>query len=90
MTFLCDVMEVNRSENYKWVSRKGTINHYDKKRISLTHMLTKKHAAHKFLGYHRLESLLGTILNLYIIFSCKIKLIKFYNIAGLLGPVFYF
>lgn len=56
VTFLCELMNVNRSGYYKWRSRKGTINQYQKNRTDLTLLLYEKHTQHPSYGYHRLAT----------------------------------
>lgn len=50
-------MDVNRSGYYKWKSRQGLKNQYEKKRDILTDLLKKIHNKHKSYGYHRLAAL---------------------------------
>ena len=52
--FLCRIMDVNRSGYYKWRSRRGTQNRYEKDRILLTQLLQAAHEKHPSHGYHRL------------------------------------
>lgn len=47
-------MNVNRSGYYKWKSRKGTKNQYERNRDILTDLLKKVYDKHKSYGYHRL------------------------------------
>lgn len=47
-------MNVNRSGYYKWSSRKGKQNRYEKDRELLTELLKEAHKAHPSRGYHRL------------------------------------
>lgn len=47
-------MSVNRSGYYKWRSRKGRLNQYEKNRIILTNLLNEMHARHSTYGYHKL------------------------------------
>lgn len=54
ITFLCQIMKVNRSGYYKWRSRKGCLNQYEKTRISITKELLDMHEKHPSYGYHRL------------------------------------
>jgi len=54
VTFLCNVMGLNRSGYYKWKSRQGKPNRYEKDRILLTQLLKEEHQKHPSHGYHRL------------------------------------
>lgn len=54
VSFLCRIMGVNRSGYYKWLSRQGTPNRYEKDRILLIALLQKANAEHPSYGYHRL------------------------------------
>ena len=56
MTFLCQLMNVNRSGYYKWKSRQGEPNRYEQDRILLTALLKKEHQKHPSFGYHRLAA----------------------------------
>ena len=49
-------MQVNRSGYYKWLSRKGTQNRYEKDRVLLTELLREVHQKHRSYGYHRLAA----------------------------------
>ena len=49
-------MGVNRSGYYKWKSRQGTPNRYEKDRILLTSLLIEEHKKHPSYGYHRLAA----------------------------------
>ena len=52
--FLCSIMGINRSSYYKWRSRQGKINRYERDRIILTELLQKAHDRYPSHGYHRL------------------------------------
>ncbi len=52
--FLCEIMSVNRSGYYKWKSRQGKPNRYEKDRILLTQLLETEHQKHPSHGYHLL------------------------------------
>ncbi len=39
VSFLCKVMDINRSGYYKWKRRKGNSNRYEQNRILLTQLL---------------------------------------------------
>ena len=54
VSFLCQVMEINRSGYYKWKARKGSINRYERDRIHLTELLLEAHTRYPSHGYHRL------------------------------------
>jgi hypothetical protein len=54
VSFLCAIMDVNRSGYYKWKARQGTGNRYEKIRIELTALLMAEHEKHPSYGYHRL------------------------------------
>ena len=54
ITFLCQLMAVNKSGYYKWKSRQGTMNRYEKDRQLLTQLLTEQHRIHPSHGYHML------------------------------------
>lgn len=47
-------MNVNRAEYYKWLSRKGLKNQYEKDRELLTQLLMNAHQKHRSYGYHKL------------------------------------
>lgn len=47
-------MSVNRSGYYKWRSRQGRLNRYEKDRLLLTKLLKEQHEKHPSHGYHRL------------------------------------
>ncbi len=47
-------MGVNKSGYYKWRSRQGTLNRYEKDRLLLTSLLEQEHKKHPSHGYHRL------------------------------------
>ena len=47
-------MSVNRSGYYKWKSRQGQINRYERDRMILTELLQKAHEQYPSHGYHRL------------------------------------
>ena len=47
-------MGINRSGYYKWKSRQGKLNRYERDRILLTQLLHEEHELHPSLGYHRL------------------------------------
>ena len=47
-------MDINRSGYYKWKTRQGTKNQYEKVRIELTELLMTEHKKHPSYGYHRL------------------------------------
>lgn len=49
-------MDVNRSGYYKWESRQGQLNRYERDRILLTELLQKEHEKHPSHGYHRLAN----------------------------------
>ena len=49
-------MDVNRSGYYKWKSRQGKLNRYEKDRILLTNFLTEAHQKYPSHGYHRLAN----------------------------------
>ena len=49
-------MNVNKSGYYKWCSRKGTKNRYEKDREILTGLLLEVHKKHRSYGYHRLSA----------------------------------
>jgi len=49
-------MDVNRAGYYKWKSRQGTKNQYEKARESLTELLIEAHNKHCSYGYHRLAT----------------------------------
>lgn len=51
-------MQVNRSGYYKWKSRKGLENRYEKDRVILTELLKEAHSKHKSYGYHRLAAVI--------------------------------
>lgn len=51
-------MHVNRSGYYKWKSRQGTENRYEKDRDILTTLLKIAHEKHKSYGYHRLSAVI--------------------------------
>lgn len=57
MSELCRVMGVNRSGYYKWRSRLGTLNRYERDRNTLTELLREAHNRHRSYGYHGLASL---------------------------------
>ena len=48
---------MNRSGYYKWKSRKGTQNRYEKDRDLLTSLLYEAHIKHKSYGYHKLAKI---------------------------------
>ena len=54
---LCREMNVNRSGYYKWRTRKGTKNQYEKDRELLTELLLEAHNKHRSYGYHRLAKM---------------------------------
>ena len=54
--FLCRIMDVNRSGYYKWKTRQGQLNRYEKDRLLLTELLQKAHETHPSHGYHRLAN----------------------------------
>jgi len=54
---LCREMNVNRSGYYKWRTRKGTKNRYEKDRELLTELLLEAHNKHRSYGYHRLAKM---------------------------------
>lgn len=47
-------MGINRSGYYKWLSRKGIKNRYEKDRELLTQLLKEAHQKHRSYGYHKL------------------------------------
>lgn len=47
-------MGVNRTGYYKWLSRKGRKNQYEKDRELLTQLLKDAHQKHRSYGYHKL------------------------------------
>ena len=47
-------MSVNRSGYYKWRSRQGQLNRYEKERLLLARLLEEQHEKHPSHGYHRL------------------------------------
>ena len=49
-------MDMNRSGYYKWKSRQGRLNRYERDRILLTELLRKEHEKHPSHGYHRLAN----------------------------------
>lgn len=51
-------MSVNRSGYYKWKSRQGKKNRYEKNRIDLTELLINAHKTHQSYGYHRLATII--------------------------------
>jgi transposase InsO family protein len=51
-------MGVNRSGYYKWKTRKGIPNKYEKDRQILTELLLEAHNKHKSYGYHRLAAVI--------------------------------
>lgn len=51
---LCQLLDVSRSGYYKWKSRKGKLNSYEKDRLILTELLQETHQKHPSYGYHRL------------------------------------
>lgn len=56
VTFLCRIMDVNRSGYYKWKNRQGTTNRYERNRTELTNLLIEEHKMHPSFGYHRLAN----------------------------------
>lgn len=58
LTFLCEIMNINRSGYYMWLNRKGLITQYGKNRIELTNLLSAAHQKHPSFGYHRLANIL--------------------------------
>ena len=50
-------MDVNRSGYYKWLSRKGTKNQYERDRELLTELLWEAHHKHRSYGYHKLAKM---------------------------------
>ncbi len=56
ITFLCQLMGVNKSGYYKWKNRQGTLNRYEKDRVLLTSLLEQEHRKHPSHGYHRLAN----------------------------------
>ena len=54
VSFLCAIMDVNRSGYYKWKARQGIKNRYEEIRIELTALLMAEHEKHPSYGYHRL------------------------------------
>ena len=57
ISYLCKLLDINRSGYYKWLKRKGTLNRYQKDRIELTKLLKDAHQKHPSYGYHRLAHL---------------------------------
>ncbi|WP_238919216.1 IS3 family transposase [Clostridium saccharoperbutylacetonicum] len=57
MKFLCELMSVNRSSYYKWLSRKNHLNRHQKVRQTLTELLKIAHEKYKSYGYHRLATI---------------------------------
>ena len=53
---LCRTMNINRSGYYKWKSRQGIKNQYEKDRDILTTLLQEQHQKHPSYGYHRLAA----------------------------------
>ncbi len=51
-------MQVSRSGYYKWKSRQGVKNRYEKDRELLTEFLKETHSKHKSYGYHRLAAII--------------------------------
>lgn len=51
-------MNVNRSGYYKWKSRQGIPNHYERDRRLLTELLNEAHIKHRSYGYHRLATVI--------------------------------
>ena len=49
-------MNINRSGYYKWKSRQGIKNQYEKDRDILTTLLQEQHQKHPSYGYHRLAA----------------------------------
>ena len=56
MTFLCQLMGLNRSGYYKWKSRQNIPNRYEQDRVLLTKLLKDEHKKHPSYGYHRLAT----------------------------------
>lgn len=54
---LCQLMKVNRSGYYKWKTRQGIKNQYEKDREILTELLMNVHKKHRSYGYHRLAAI---------------------------------
>lgn len=58
ITFLCKIMNVNRSGYYKWKNRLNKENIYQLNRRMLTNLLNEEHEKHPSYGYHRLAHLI--------------------------------
>lgn len=55
---LCSLMGITRSGYYKWRSRQGRSNRYQKDRQLLTELLLEQHQRFPSYGYHRLASVI--------------------------------
>lgn len=51
-------MNVNRSGYYKWCTRKGNLNRYEKNRKILSELIIAEHQKHKSYGYHRIAAVI--------------------------------
>ena len=58
MADLCKLMNVNRSGYYKWKTRKGKKNRYQKNREILTSLILDVHKKHKSFGYHSIAAII--------------------------------
>ena len=51
-------MNVSRSGYYKWLSRKGKLNNYQKNRESLKEQIKKVHKKHSTYGYRHIAQVI--------------------------------
>lgn len=67
-------MNVNRAWYYKWLSRKGLKNQYEKDRELLTQLLTNAHQKHRSYRYHKLALMVrketGLLFSDYLAHKC--------------------
>lgn len=59
---MCSVYEVSRSGYYKWLKRKGSLNHYEKQQQELDYYVADIHSHYPSQGY---RSIADTLLNQY-------------------------
>ena len=59
---LCDIYEVSRSGYYKWLKRKGKLNHYEQQQKELDYYVADIHSHYPSQGYRTIND---TLFNMY-------------------------
>ena len=81
---MCSVYEVSRSGYYKWLKRKGSLNHYEKQQQELDYYVADIHSHYPSQGY---RSIADTLLNQYGWVVSDVSVFKSMKRLGIKGYV---